>query len=178
MNQSINTNRLLFIYDWDGYPVSGCLEFNGKKCYFEILESFNKTNEDYEKFWILPLPSKLFIYAREIIQNRIDWNRNGRDPILNLINYRAQCAMTSVMVVIKNNPHITKNQWEIIENIRKKEKELNTYINQSKKTVFEDNKIIAYGKFIGELKPSTFLNEAFVEWESESSKIINFDTYI
>ncbi|EKD8230076.1 hypothetical protein OSG52_001215 [Listeria innocua] len=82
--------------------------------------------------------------------------------------------MTSVMDVRKNNPQITKKQWEIVENIRKKEKEVNTFINQSRKSVSEDNKIIAYGKFIGELKPSTFLNEAFVEWENKLDKIIDF----
>ncbi|HBM3606849.1 TPA: hypothetical protein LWO28_002662 [Listeria innocua] len=174
MNKSIKTTQLLFISDWDGYPVSGYLEINGKKYFFDILESFHKTKEDFEKFWILLLPSQIFIYAREVIQYEIDWNENGRNPILNLINYRAQCAMTSVMDVRKNNPQITKKQWEIVENIRKKEKEVNTFINQSRKSVSEDNKIIANGKFIGELKPSTFLNEAFVEWENKLDKNIDF----
>ncbi|EJY9229992.1 hypothetical protein OHR11_001257 [Listeria monocytogenes] len=170
----IKKTQLLFISDWDGYPVSGYLEINGKKYFFEILESFHKTKEDFEKFWILLIPSQIFIYAREVIQYEIDWNENGRNPILNLINYRAQCAMTSVMDVRKNNPQITKKQWEIVENIRKKEKEVNTFINQSKKSVSEDNKIIAYGKFIGELKPSTFLNKTFIEWENKVGKISDF----
>lgn len=170
----IKKTQLLFISDWDGYPVSGYLEINGKKYFFEILESFHKTKEDFEKFWILLLPSQIFIYAREVIQYEIDWNENGRNPILNLINYRAQCAMTSVMDVRKNNPQITKKQWEIVENIRKKEKEVNTFINQSRKSVSEDNKIIAYGKFIGELKPSTFLNKTFIEWENKVGKISSF----
>lgn len=170
----IKKTQLLFISDWDGYPVSGYLEINGKKYFFEILESFHKTKEDVEKFWILLLPSQIFIYAREVIQYEIDWNENGRNPILNLINYRAQCAMTSVMDVRKNNPQITKKQWEIVENIRKKEKEVNTFINQSRKSVSEDNKIIAYGKFIGELKPSTFFNKTFIEWENKVGKISDF----
>ncbi|EHK2485553.1 hypothetical protein KCL41_001221 [Listeria monocytogenes] len=170
----IKKTQLLFVSDWDGYPVSGYLEINGKKYFFEILESFHKTKEDFEKFWILLIPSQIFIYAREVIQYEIDWNENGRNPILNLINYRAQCAMTSVMDVRKNNPQITKKQWEIVENIRKKEKEVNTFINQSKKSVSEDNKIIAYGKFIGELKPSTFLNKTFIEWENKVGKISDF----
>ncbi|EAC8103537.1 hypothetical protein IA51_01305 [Listeria monocytogenes] len=170
----IKKTQLLFTSDWDGYPVSGYLEINGKKYFFEILESFHKTKEDFEKFWILLLPSQIFIYAREVIQYEIDWNENGRNPILNLINYRAQCAMTSVMDVRKNNPQITKKQWEIVENIRKKEKEVNTFINQSRKSVSEDNKIIAYGKFIGELKPSTFLNKTFIEWENKVGKISDF----
>lgn len=170
----IKKTQLLFISDWDGYPVSGYLEINGKKYFFEILESFHKTKEDFEKFWILLLPSQIFIYAREVIQYEIDWNENGRNPILNLINYRAQCAMTSVMDVRKNNPQITKKQWEIVENIRKKEKEVITFINQSRKSVSEDNKIIAYGKFIGELKPSTFLNKTFIEWENKVGKISDF----
>ncbi|ECB9712211.1 hypothetical protein BJM49_05335 [Listeria monocytogenes] len=170
----IKKTQLLFISDWDGYPVSGYLEINGKKYFFEILESFHKTKEDFEKFWILLLPSQIFTYAREVIQYEIDWNENGRNPILNLINYRAQCAMTSVMDVRKNNPQITKKQWEIVENIRKKEKEVNTFINQSRKSVSEDNKIIAYGKFIGELKPSTFLNKTFIEWENKVGKISDF----
>ncbi|EBB5867219.1 hypothetical protein Y254_06200 [Listeria monocytogenes] len=170
----IKKTQLLFISDWDGYPVSGYLEINGKKYFFEILESFHKTKGDFEKFWILLIPSQIFIYAREVIQYEIDWNENGRNPILNLINYRAQCAMTSVMDVRKNNPQITKKQWEIVENIRKKEKEVNTFINQSKKSVSEDNKIIAYGKFIGELKPSTFLNKTFIEWENKVGKISDF----
>ncbi|EPF1792387.1 hypothetical protein ACSMYO_000258 [Listeria monocytogenes] len=168
----IKKTQLLFISDWDGYPVSGYLEINGKKYFFEILESFHKTKEDFEKFWILLIPSQIFIYAREVIQYEIDWNENGRNPILNLINYRAQCAMTSVMDVRKNNPQITKKQWEIVENIRKKE--VNTFINQSRKSVSEDNKIIAYGKFIGELKPSTFLNKTFIEWENKVGKISDF----
>ncbi|HHR2598050.1 TPA: hypothetical protein ACSY4D_08920 [Listeria monocytogenes] len=172
--KTIKKTQLLFISDWDGYPVSGYLEINGKKYFFEILESFHKTKEDFEKFWILLLPSQIFIYAREVIQYEIDWNENGRNPILNLINYRAQCAMTSVMDVRKNNPQITKKQWEIVENIRKKEKEVNTFINQSRKSVSEDNKIIAYGKFIGELKPSTFLNKTFIEWENKADKISDF----
>ncbi|ECC1498239.1 hypothetical protein FNT44_06245 [Listeria monocytogenes] len=170
----IKKTQLLFISDWDGYPVRGYLEINGKKYFFEILESFHKTKEDFEKFWILLIPSQIFIYAREVIQYEIDWNENGRNPILNLINYRAQCAMTSVMDVRKNNPQITKKQWEIVENIRKKEKEVNTFINQSRKSVSEDNKIIAYGKFIGELKPSTFLNKTFIEWENKVGKISDF----
>ncbi|EAF0552185.1 hypothetical protein CD423_01065 [Listeria monocytogenes] len=170
----IKKTQLLFISDWDGYPASGYLEINGKKYFFEILESFHKTKEDFEKFWILLLSSQIFIYAREVIQYEIDWNENGRNPILNLINYRAQCAMTSVMDVRKNNPQITKKQWEIVENIRKKEKEVNTFINQSRKSVSEDNKIIAYGKFIGELKPSTFLNKTFIEWENKVGKISDF----
>ncbi|EPP2126356.1 hypothetical protein ACUNAH_002044 [Listeria monocytogenes] len=170
----IKKTQLLFISDWDGYPVSGYLEINGKKYFFEILESFHKTKEDFEKFWILLIPSQIFIYAREVIQYEIDWNENGRNAILNLINYRAQCAMTSVMDVRKNNPQITKKQWEIVENIRKKEKEVNTFINQSRKSVSEDNKIIAYGKFIGELKPSTFLNKTFIEWENKVGKISDF----
>ncbi|ECB9648871.1 hypothetical protein FL871_08195 [Listeria monocytogenes] len=170
----IKKTQLLFISDWDGYPVSGYLEINGKKYFFEILESFHKTKEDFEKFWILLLPSQIFIYAREVIQYEIDWNENGRNPILNLINYRAQCAMTSVMDVRKNNPQITKKQWEIVEKIRKKEKEVNAFINQSRKSVSEDNKIIAYGKFIGELKPSTFLNKTFIEWENKVGKISDF----
>ncbi|EHP2983680.1 TPA: hypothetical protein ACSY4E_06135 [Listeria monocytogenes] len=170
----IKKTQLLFISDWDGYPVSGYLEIIGKKYFFEILESFHKTKEDFEKFWILLIPSQIFIYAREVIQYEIDWNENGRNPILNLINYRAQCAMTSVMDVRKNNPQITKKQWEIVENIRKKEKEVNTFINQSRKSVSEDNKIIAYGKFIGELKPSTFLNKTFIEWENKVGKISDF----
>ncbi|EAG2103856.1 hypothetical protein BCZ12_09820 [Listeria monocytogenes] len=170
----IKKTQLLFISDWDGYPVSGYLEINGKKYFFEILESFHKTKEDFEKSWILLIPSQIFIYAREVIQYEIDWNENGRNPILNLINYRAQCAMTSVMDVRKNNPQITKKQWEIVENIRKKEKEVNTFINQSRKSVSEDNKIIAYGKFIGELKPSTFLNKTFIEWENKVGKISDF----
>ncbi|EHR7110725.1 hypothetical protein KUE79_000946 [Listeria monocytogenes] len=172
--KTIKKTQLLFISDWDGYPVSGYLEINGKKYFFEILESFHKTKEDFEKFWILLLPSQIFIYAREVIQYEIDWNENGRNPILNLINYRAQCAMTSVMDVRKNNPQITKKQWEIVENIRKKEKEVNTFINQSRKSVSEDNKIIAYGKFIGELKPSTFLNKTFIEWENKVGKTSDF----